>query len=115
MWGIVFQFLALLLAGLFKNFIQSLLQIKLSNWAMDVFYFGVSLSLYGNLVSYANNVINTLFLASRFSDLLVVALSYLPHNIQSCLNIILQAEFTAFLYLYKDKVLRFILSLVKFQ
>ncbi|EFZ2923244.1 hypothetical protein BM671_004899, partial [Shigella dysenteriae] len=85
MWGIVFQFLALLLAGLFKNFIQSLLQIKLSNWAMGVFYFGVSLSLYGNLVSYANNVINTLFLASRFSDLLVVALSYLPHNIQSCL------------------------------
>ncbi|EKQ5263567.1 hypothetical protein P5Q68_004975, partial [Escherichia coli] len=76
MWGIVFQFLALLLAGLFKNFIQSLLQIKLSNWAMGVFYFGVSLSLYGNLVSYANNVINTLFLASRFSDLLVVALSY---------------------------------------
>ncbi|MEB7127786.1 hypothetical protein NEM37_24730, partial [Escherichia coli] len=62
MWGIVFQFLALLLAGLFKNFIQSLLQIKLSNWAMGVFYFGVSLSLYGNLVSYANNVINTLFL-----------------------------------------------------
>ncbi|WP_447533512.1 DUF5455 family protein [Escherichia coli] len=101
--------------GVFKNFIQSLLQIKLSNWAMGVFYFGVSLSLYGNLVSYANNVINTLFLASRFSDLLVVALSYLPHNIQSCLNIILQAEFTAFLYLYKDKVLRFILSLVKFQ
>ncbi|EKQ5235528.1 hypothetical protein P5Q46_004777, partial [Escherichia coli] len=76
MWGIVFQFLALLLAGVFKNFIQSLLQIKLSNWAMGVFYFGVSLSLYGNLVSYANNVINTLFLASRFSDLLVVALSY---------------------------------------
>ncbi|MEJ1720055.1 hypothetical protein, partial [Escherichia coli] len=62
MWGIVFQFLALLLAGVFKNFIQSLLQIKLSNWAMGVFYFGVSLSLYGNLVSYANNVINTLFL-----------------------------------------------------
>ncbi|HAW0755165.1 TPA: hypothetical protein JLK23_004534 [Escherichia coli] len=115
MWGVVFQFLAFLLAGLFKNFIQSLLQIKLSNWAMGVFYFSVSLSLYGNLVSYANNVINTIFQASRFSDFLVVALSYLPHNVQSCLNTILQAEFVAFLYIYKDKVLRFILSLVKFQ
>lgn len=116
MWVIVFQFLAYLLVAFFKRFLSGVFKIKMSAWAMGTFYFVFCLSLYGTLIGYANKLINDILSVSEIhSEILTVGLSYLPHNIQTDLNIILNAEFVAFLYLYKDKVARFILSLVKFQ
>ncbi|EFO4711418.1 hypothetical protein MM798_001352 [Escherichia coli] len=38
----------------------------------------------------------------------VIGFSYLPTNIQACANIIFQAEFLSFIYLYKDKIYRLV-------
>lgn len=115
MWAVVFQFLAFLLVSFFKQFLTGVFKIKFSSWAIGFLYFSFSLSLYGTIVGYANNVIGDILSVRVNSPVLTVALSYLPHNIQRNLNILLQAEFAALLYLYKDKVARFVLSMVKFQ
>lgn len=116
MWAIVFQFLAYLLVAVFKRFLSGVFKVKISSWALGLFYFSLSLSMYGTIIGYANKVINDVIFSSGInSQVLTVALSYLPHNIQTNLNILMQAEFVALLYLYKDKVARFILSMIKFD
>lgn len=116
MWAIVFQFLAYILVAFFRRFLEGVFKIKMSAWVMGTFYFAFCLSLYSTLIGYANDIIESVFSSSAIhSEILTVGLSYLPHNIQTNLNIILNAQFVAFLYLYKDKLARFILSFIKFQ
>lgn len=70
-------------------------------------YLSACLVAYSALVSTANDIIHALS-GTSLPQAVVIGFSYLPTNIQACANIIFQAEFLSFIYLYKDKIYRLV-------
>ncbi len=66
-------------------------------------YLSVNFIFYITLVYTANTVISYLA-AIKMPDAVIVAFSYLPTNIGTCLTLLFNIEFICFIYIYRARV-----------
>ncbi|HBC1013394.1 TPA: DUF5455 family protein [Escherichia coli] len=104
--SILLTFIAQLL-GKFALYVAGFFGRSAAVYSRLVVYLAVCFSAYIGVVKTANELIYYIS-AIGLPDAVVIGFSYLPTNIQACVNIILNVEFIAFIYLYKDRVLRLI-------
>lgn len=111
MWAILGAFFVdVVLKSL--RFIAGVIGDKAVAWAKLLSYLGLCYTSYYALVSAVNFIIRQISDVNKL-DVIVVAFSYLPLNIQYCFNIILHVQFISYIYLYKDRVYRLVYDLFK--
>ncbi|EKI3012446.1 hypothetical protein PD518_004733 [Escherichia coli] len=111
MWAILGAFFVdVVLKSL--RFIAGVIGDKAVAWAKLLSYLGLCYTSYYALVSVVNFIIRQISDVNKL-DVIVVAFSYLPLNIQYCFNIILHVQFISYIYLYKDRVYRLVYDLFK--
>ncbi|EEQ6526463.1 TPA: hypothetical protein M2P76_004381 [Escherichia coli] len=111
MWAILGAFFVeVVLKSL--RFIAGLIGDKAVAWARLISYLGLCYTSYYALITAVNFIIRQISVVNKI-DVITVAFSYLPLNIQDCFNIILHVQFISYIYLYKDRVYRLIYDLFK--
>lgn len=112
MFALLIHFLSGLAISTFKHFLPFFRKVFpwLSSYSHVIAYVAFSASAYAALVFSANELIKLVSSSAVSNEILRIGFSYLPHNISFCVNTIIAVQFTAFVYSYKDKVYRFLIS-----
>lgn len=111
MWPVLLSFVVDIFTKSLR-FIASVIGNKAFAWAKLLSYLTLCYTAYYSFVSAVNLIIDEISDISK-PELIVVAFSYLPLNIQDCLNIILYVHFLSYIYLYKDRIYRLVYDLFK--
>ncbi|EMK8337752.1 hypothetical protein WF254_004864 [Escherichia coli] len=107
----VFSFILVLMRR-FLPFLKKLFPF-LSSYSGSAAYLIFSIALCSAFIATANEIINSVSFSALSNKFIAAGFSYLPGNISSCANIVLMAELTSFLFNMKDKIYRYVVTLVK--
>ncbi|HBC9902959.1 TPA: hypothetical protein KFR56_002208 [Escherichia coli] len=117
MFTLLTQFFVAFFIATFKRFLPFL--GKLLPWVSDNFrvisYVTFSVGLFVTLIRSSNEVIDLVSSSGVVNGYLRIGFSYLPDNISRCVNIVFATEFSAYVYQYKNKIIKMLFDRVIFK